>query len=54
VAKLSPDKIVVGTVGAAIGAAIGALLPGGLTSTRKMGKRYLGTLAASAYRKEFN
>ena len=33
-AELSPDKIVVGAIGAAIGAAIGSLLPGGLTSAK--------------------
>jgi hypothetical protein len=32
VAELSPDKIVVGAVGAVIGAAIGSLLPSGWTS----------------------
>jgi hypothetical protein len=67
VANLSPDKIVVGAIGAAIGAAIGSLLPGGLTSAigvlltsagsitglifSLMYKRYLGILAASAHDK---
>jgi hypothetical protein len=67
VAELSPDKIVVGAIGAAIGAAIGSLLPGGLTSAitvlltsagsivglifSLMYKRYVGILAASAHDK---
>jgi hypothetical protein len=68
VAELSPDKIVVGAIGAVIGAAIGSLLPAGLTSAigvlltstdsiiglifSLMYKRYRGILAASAHGKK--
>jgi hypothetical protein len=46
VAELSPDKIVVGAIGAVIGAAIGSLLRGGLTSAIGVPLTSAGSIAS--------